>query len=222
MAPLHASRLRALELVARAESKDVVQRLLADAFALWIDRAPSWTKARRQQCVEELDLQAADETGKGADGLADSLHDALTALIAAVVGAGESAADVLPSDGTFHADLRKLLVKQVEKALPAWRESAASSAVGPPRVTDIKVTTQLVDAGKNANIVTESATPARTPIGVPLPPRPAVAGPEYEVTLRVNMADGNDDIFCRVEKPMLDELVQQLHVIKEHVASLPT
>ena len=113
-----------LELLARAPDKQTVAAMLQAAFAKWTHRTMAESKEEERKVREDLALGE----GEGAETHAKALLKGLAALVDAVVGNGASVADVLPGDGSFHPDLRKLLCKLVEKALPGWRAAAAEAA----------------------------------------------------------------------------------------------
>lgn len=138
-----------LQLLAGVRSKDVLARLLQDAFTC---RFQGWTRDRRRRVCEELvladDAQAvAVRASAGGRAQADAcqLFAALVALVKLALAAGNEEGwleAALSPD--FSPKLLPRLSKALAAAVPAWREACVSSLLAPPRL--LAASCQVLDA----------------------------------------------------------------------------
>jgi hypothetical protein len=123
-----------LALLAGATSREVLQAVVADAFAC---RHQGWTRDRRRRLVQELSLPD--------DAAAQSLLEALRHLLNVALQLGESTVgsaerqlllEAAFSD-QFPRKLRLRIVTAVISALPGWKEATVQCAVSVPRLLDV-------------------------------------------------------------------------------------
>lgn len=132
-APLHAVESD-LALLAGATSREILQAVVADAFAC---RHQGWTRDRRRRLVQELSLPD--------DAAAQSLFQALRHLLRVAVELAD--VSIAPAErpplleaafsDAFPRKLRLRVVTAVVAALPGWRDAAVQSEVGQPRLLEV-------------------------------------------------------------------------------------
>lgn len=139
-----------LELLLGASSKEVLARVLQDAFECRLQGG--WTRDRRRRVSQELGL--AD------DAAAQALFAALCRLLALALAVGEQDTGALLEAAfseTFHRKLRQRLVSALQAALPGWREASVLSQVSLPRLLTIDCTVAVTAASSCAGGAGEAA-----------------------------------------------------------------
>jgi len=130
----------------KAPDAEFVNSLFVDTFRY---RHDGVSKQKLQQWKEKLSASDAE---------IEQLASAVDRLVRIAVFRQLDAAliaELFPAD--FHANLLKLLTKIIAANMPAWKESAAASHIGPPKLIDFD---WRVDMKASSDALSRMSVPA--------------------------------------------------------------
>ncbi|XP_046863670.1 COMM domain-containing protein 9-like [Xenia sp. Carnegie-2017] len=136
----------ALNLLLKAKSKDVVAKLVSDAF----DKRNR--KVNAETFISITDVLDCDSTEAGQ--LFSSLIMLVKNCLYEGLGDRQSIASIFP--GTFHKNLKDLLSKIIVENLTGWKEQAMTTQVSLPKLADFD---WRVDVKTSSDAITRMSVP---------------------------------------------------------------
>ncbi|KAM5138463.1 COMM domain-containing protein 9 [Mantella aurantiaca] len=145
MAALEEKEFSALQLLLKASSKDVVQKLCRDSF-------PRSSIDSGQ--ISDSASSSLSITPEEATQVVQALHTLTRHVVYKGLTSAEQILSVFPGD--FHQNLKNLLTKIILDNVSAWRNEAQNSGISLPRLVDLD---WRVDIKTSSDSVTRMAVP---------------------------------------------------------------
>ncbi|XP_056383881.1 COMM domain-containing protein 9 [Hyla sarda] len=195
MAVLPESVFLSLQLLLKASSKDVVQKLCRDAFP-----RPALTSIHLiDQVTSGLSVTSEEAT---------QVIQAVHSLARHVVYRGLTSADqilaVFPDD--FHQNLKNLLTKILLENISAWKSEAQDTSISLPRLVDMD---WRVDIKTSSDSVTRMAVPTCL-LKMKIQEDPGLCGPE----------PATSTLTMELSKETLDTMLDGLGRIRDQLSAV--